>query len=245
MNKEQKSRLFTSLFFPILFVAIIWLVKVAEIVFETNFAHYGIFPRKTEGLIGILFYPLIHSGFNHLINNTTSLLILGIGIFHFYRPVAYNIYFLTYIMSGIWIWVSARESYHIGASGLIYGFASFIFLSGIIRRNTKLLALSLLVTFLYGGMVWGIFPIRAGMSWEGHLWGSVAGVILAFYYRNIGPVRKKYSWELEEESNANIPMDTSDTNEEMEEKKEKEEKNKDHGIAFRYIYKPKNREGNN
>jgi len=106
-------------------------------------------------------------------------------------------------MSGIWIWVSARESFHIGSSGLIYGFASFIFLSGIIRRNINLLAMSMLVIFLYGGMVWGIFPIRPNMSYEGHLWGSIAGLILAIYFRKEGPQKEVYSWDEEDEEDDN------------------------------------------
>lgn len=197
-NKNRKH-LYSSLFFPLLFLLVIWMVKIWEVVMGVSFAHYGVFPRKIEGLIGVLFYPLIHGDFSHLINNSTAVLLLGVGIFYFYRPVAYRIYFWTYLMSGIWIWVSARENYHIGSSGLIYGFASFIFFSGVIRKNTNLLALSMLVTFLYGGMVWGIFPIRPAMSYEGHLWGAIAGVILAIYYRKEGPQKRVYSWELEEE----------------------------------------------
>ena len=177
----------------------IWLVKITEIVFETNFIRYGIYPRNSEGLIGILFYPLIHGDFNHLINNSIPLLILGAGLFYFYKPIAYKIYFWIYIISGIWIWAAARESYHIGASGLVYGFASFIFFSGLIRKYPKLMVLSLLVVFLYGGMVWGIFPIDLSISWEGHLMGSIAGLLLAIYYRNTGPKREQYSWEMEEE----------------------------------------------
>jgi len=209
---ERKSniKLFSSLFFPIVFVVAIWLVKLVEVTFDVDFSHYGIFPRKLEGLIGVLFYPLIHSDFNHLLSNSTALFLLSVGIFYFYRQVAYKIYFWTYIMSGIWIWLSARESFHIGASGLIYGFATFIFISGVIRQNTRLLALSMLVIFLYGGMVWGIFPIRPGMSFEGHLWGSVAGIILAIYYRGVGPQKKKYSWDLEEELAAEFDEDTNE-----------------------------------
>ena len=195
----DKQNLYSSLFFPFFFLLVIWLVKIWEIVMDVSFAQYGVYPRKLEGLIGILFYPLIHGDFNHLLSNSAAILLLGVGIFYFYRPVAYRIYFWTYVMSGIWIWVSARESFHIGSSGLIYGFAAFIFFSGVIRKNTNLLALSMLVTFLYGGMVWGIFPIRPAMSYEGHLWGAIAGVILAVYFRKEGPQRKVYSWELEEE----------------------------------------------
>jgi len=199
LKRIDKQNLYSSLFFPFLFLLVIWVVKIWEMVMDVSFVQYGVFPRKLEGLVGVLFYPLIHGDFNHLLSNSTAVLLLGIGIFYFYRPVAYRIYFWTYLMSGIWIWVSARENFHIGSSGLIYGFAAFIFISGIIRKNTNLLALSMLVTFLYGGMVWGIFPIRPAMSYEGHLWGAIAGIILAVYFRKEGPQRKVYSWELEEE----------------------------------------------
>ena len=194
----DKQNLYSSLFFPMLFLLVIWVVKIWEEVMGVSFAGYGVYPRTFEGLVGIAFYPLIHGDWFHLINNSTAILLLSTGIFYFYRPVAYRIYFWTYIMSGIWIWVSARASLHIGCSGLIYGFAAFIFFSGVIRKNTNLLALSMLVTFLYGGMVWGIFPIDPNMSYEGHLWGSVAGLILAIYFRKEGPKDKVYSWDLEE-----------------------------------------------
>ena len=103
-KNEQKLRLFPILFFPTLFILVIWMVKITETVLEINFIKYGIYPRKAEGLIGILFYPLIHGDYNHLINNSIPLLILGVGIFYFYKSIAYKIYFWTYIMTGIWIW---------------------------------------------------------------------------------------------------------------------------------------------
>jgi len=198
-REKPKFKLFFYFFFPFVFVLMLWLIKVVEVSIDADLGRFGIYPRTWKGLQGILFYPLIHGSLNHLINNSTALLVLGMGIFHFYRPLAYKIFLWTYIISGICVWLSARPAYHIGASGLIYGFASFIFISGIIRKNTNLLALSMLVIFLYGGMVWGIFPIKPGMSWEGHLWGSIAGVVLAFYFRDQGPTNKRYSWEIEEE----------------------------------------------
>ena len=209
-NKKQ-NKLFAQLFFPAIFILSLWIIKIFEITTDTSFSTYGIYPRKLDGLVGIFFYPLIHGDINHLINNSTALIVLMVGVFHFYRPVSYKIFFWTYLLSGIWVWLSARPSYHIGASGLIYGFASFIFLSGIIRQNTNLLALSMLVIFLYGSMVWGIFPIRPGMSWEGHLWGSVAGIILAIYYRKQGPQKKKYSWEIEEMEEMEEPAQSNDS----------------------------------
>ena len=235
LQNEQKQRLFPILFFPILFILVIWLVKIAEIALETNFIQYGIYSRRAEGLIGILFYPLIHGDFNHLINNTIPLLILGVGIFYFYKPIAYKIYFWTYIMTGIWIWAAARESYHIGASGLVYGFASFIFFSGLIRQYPRLMVLSLLVAFLYGGMVWGIFPIDYHISWEGHLMGSIAGLLLAIYYKNMGPKRKQYSWEMEEEEE-NSPTPALPDGEGEPTHKDSPQ----YEWKIKYIYKPKN-----
>jgi membrane associated rhomboid family serine protease len=106
---------------------------------------------------------------------------------------------LIYLISGIWLWFGGRPAYHIGASGIIYGFASFLFISGIIRKYIPLMAISLLVAFLYGGLIWGVLPIDMKISWEGHLYGGIAGIVVAFYYKNKGPQRKKYDWEIEEE----------------------------------------------
>ncbi|MFP4025168.1 MAG: rhomboid family intramembrane serine protease [Thiohalospira sp.] len=198
MSKEKK-RLLYSFAFPGLFLLLIWLVKIVEVTLNLNFTFLGIFPLRVKGLIGILTAPLVHSDFQHLAANSLPLLILGTGIFYFYHKIAYKVFFLTYLISNIWIWFGARYAYHIGASGLIYGFASFLFFSGVIRKNVKLMAISLLVVFLYGSMVWGLLPIQPHVSWESHLMGAIAGLVLAFYYRDRGPKRKIYSWELEED----------------------------------------------
>nr|MQY79897.1 rhomboid family intramembrane serine protease [Bacteroidota bacterium] len=163
---------------------------------------WGIYPLKLKGLKGIILSPLVHANFRHLLDNSLPLLILGVAIFYFYSKVAYRVFFLTYIMVGIWVWFGGREAYHIGASGLIYGFASFLFFSGILLGEVRLLAISLLVVFLYGSMVWGIFPIKKGISWESHMLGAIAGLILSFYYRNQGPQRIEYDWEEEEDDNS-------------------------------------------
>ncbi|GAB5538672.1 MAG: hypothetical protein Salg2KO_07750 [Salibacteraceae bacterium] len=102
-------------------------------------------------------------------------------------------------MSGLWIWIAAREGNHIGFSGVIYALATFIFFAGLLRKYFRLMALSGVVVFLYGSMIWGVFPIDPQISWEGHLFGAVAGLILAFYFKEQGPQRPKYSWEIEEE----------------------------------------------
>jgi membrane associated rhomboid family serine protease len=206
MNPQmEQNKLLTSVFYPLLFTGLLWIIHITGLVFDWNLVILGVYPLKISGLKGILFSPLIHSGFQHLISNTFPLLILGTALFFFYKELGIKITLLAWLMSGIWVWVFARESYHIGASGIIYAWAGFLFVSGVIRGHPRLMALSLLVAFLYGSIIWGIFPIRAQMSWEGHLMGLIAGIVLAVYFRGIGPQRKVYTWEIEDEEE--IPDD--------------------------------------
>jgi len=195
----EKRRFFISMVFPVLFLLLLWMIKLVETTLDLNFAYWGIYPLSVKGLKGILLSPLVHADYKHLINNSIPLFILGVSIFYFYSRVAFRVFFLTYIMVGIWVWFGGRPAYHIGASGLVYGFASFLFFSGIIRNHISLMAISLLVVFLYGGMIWGIFPIYERVSWESHMLGSIAGLFLAFYYRHEGPQKTDYFWEEEEE----------------------------------------------
>lgn len=197
---DEKKQLLKSLPVPALFVIIIWLVKVLELIFDLELYAWGLFPQKLSGLKGIFLAPFIHGDFSHLISNTFPLLILGSALFYFYRAVAFRILILSVFITGFWVWVAGRPSFHIGASGIIYSLAAFLFTSGVIRRHPRLMALSLLVVFLYGGMVWGVLPVADRISWESHLMGLVCGVLLAFYFKAHGPQRKKYSWELEEEA---------------------------------------------
>ena len=196
---KEKTKFKESIFFPMLLVLLIWGIKLTENAFDVNLGTFGIYPLHFRGLPGIFFAPLIHGDYSHLFTNTGPLLILGTAVFYFYRPVAFRLITLAWIITGIWVWFGGREAYHIGASGLIYALASFLFFSGFIRRSIELMAISFVVVFLYGGMVWGIFPLREGISWESHLMGGIAGLILAIYYKDQGPQRKKYDWEYEEE----------------------------------------------
>jgi membrane associated rhomboid family serine protease len=184
---SEKKQFLQSLIFPVFFLIIIWLVKITEIVFDINFVYLGIYPLKLSGLTGILTAPLIHADLRHLFDNSIPLFLLSLAIFYFYKPVAYKVFFLTWIITGILVWIGGRSSYHIGASGLIYGFSSFLFFSGIIRNSINLLAISLLIVFMYGGLVWGIFPFDYKISWESHLFGALTGLFLALAYRHYGP----------------------------------------------------------
>ena len=206
--EQEKLRFKRSLLFPVFFVTVLWVIKLLEYAFSLDLYYLGIYPLKLEGLIGIITSPLIHGDFQHLFNNTFPVLFLSVALFYFYRPIHFKIFILIYIFTGIWVWFGGRPSFHIGASGIIYGLASFLFFSGIIRNDVRLMAISLVVTFLYGSLIWGIFPLKEGISWESHLWGGVAGFILSIFYRKHGPQRKKYDWEYEEEEEEGWEIET-------------------------------------
>ncbi len=199
----MKRKNLKSLKFSVIILIIIWSVKLFEIVFYYDFTEYGVLPRNFNGLIGILFSPLIHSDVNHLLSNSLPVIILCLLIFNFYSQIAKKIFIYLYFISGLWLWCIGRESFHIGASGLIYAMASFLFFSGILRKNSQLSAVALLVIFIYGGLFWGLFPIHKNVSWEGHLTGFIAGVLVSFICRKDGPKRKKYNWEIEEDLEVN------------------------------------------
>lgn len=195
----KRHNFLLNLFFPLVFVMLLWGIKGLEEWMSWDFKSYTLYPRTATGLLGIVTGPLIHGNLAHLFSNSIPLLFLGTIMFYFYRPIAFQIFFWVYLMTGLWVWAAARESYHLGASGIVYGFLTFLFFSGLFRRDVKLFALSLLVTFLYGGMVWGVLPINEDVSWESHFLGSVAGITCAFFFRNEGPQRSRYEWEDEED----------------------------------------------
>jgi len=177
-----------SLFITGSFVVVLWLIKLFEVEFDLDFSEWGVLPHDIKGLRGIIFSPLIHASFNHLIANTLPLLILSFSLFFFYRKSSYTIFGLIYLFSGIFVWLVGREALHIGASGLIYGLAAFLFTSGVISYNIRLLTIALIVALVYGGMFWGIFPFKPEISWESHLWGGISGIGLAFFFRKPIPV---------------------------------------------------------
>lgn len=195
-----RKKLLLSMMIPGIFVFLMWLVKLVEVLFGFDFSDLGIYPMTAGGLPGILLSPLIHADFNHLFNNSIPLFFLSVALFYFYSEVATKIFILNYLITGSLVWLAGRDAWHIGASGLVYGLASFLFFSGIIRRYFRLIALSLLVVFLYGEMVWGIFPgIYKNVSWESHMLGFFSGIVLAIWFRNEGPQQPVYEWMDEEE----------------------------------------------
>ena len=193
--KLEKKIFRHSLVFPSLFLILFWLVFAFENILELSFVELGIHPLHIDGLKGILLSPFIHSDWSHIFANSAPFFILSLALFFFYRKLAYRIFILVYLLSGLCVWIGGREAWHIGASGIIYGLASFLFFSGIFRNDVRLLTISIIVVFLYGGMFWGMFPIKPGVSWESHLWGAASGFILSVSFRKQGPQRKRYEWE--------------------------------------------------
>ena len=204
--KEGASKMKNSLMISGVFVVMLWAIKIVEVFSESHFSALGIIPRKWYGLFGILTAPFIHGDdflffqngqLAHLASNTLPIFILMASLFYFYQKIAWKSLLGMWVMTGVWVWLGARGgSAHIGASGLIYAFAAFLFFSGLFRRDVRSLTISLIVGFLYGGMVWGVLPTQEYVSWESHLFGAVSGVVMAWFFRNVEVAKKKkYFWE--------------------------------------------------
>lgn len=183
----QRRRMLTAGVFPAIGVLILWLIHIVGDAYDLPLSRLGVLPRQASGIIGIFTSPLIHGDYDHLFNNSLPILVLGWCLLYFYPRVAWRVLAGIWILAGTWVWISARGDTHIGASGVIYGLAAFLFFSGLFRRQRALMAIALLVVFLYGGLIWGLLPIVPRMSWESHLWGGVAGVVLAWFYRRVQP----------------------------------------------------------
>ncbi len=186
-----------SALLPLLFIGFLWLLKLIETLTGLSLMEFGIYPGKVSGLPGIFLAPLIHGSFAHLVANTLPLFILGTSMIHTYPRSAIHAIPAIYLLSGLGVWIFARPSYHIGASGLVYGMMFFIFFIGVLRRDRLPIALSMLVFFLYGGMIWGLLPYDPSISFEYHFFGAMTGIVLAFIMKNRDPriPEKKYEWE--------------------------------------------------
>jgi len=191
----------------IMVIVLLWLIKGLQIALSWDLGVYGVFPRSVDGLVGILFAPLIHGSFEHLFSNTSALFVLTTALFYEYPKSAKWTIIIIYFGSGLGVWLFARESYHYGASGLTHGMMFFLFLIGILRRDKPAMAIAMIVFFLYGSMIWGVLPTKEEISFESHLFGALMGVVCAIMFRNKDPKppEKKYSWEIEEtDSEADI-----------------------------------------
>lgn len=204
-----------TIYVPLILLTLIWGTFILQGFGLGKFNCYGVVPRHWIGLRGIVFSPLFHSGWKHIINNSIPLAVLSFFAVLFYQRIAYYVIIFGWLLTGLLVWIfgnllsGSPIGCHIGASGVVYMLASFVFFSGVIKRSRNLIALSLIVAFLYGSMVWGVVPEeflpkfytedRNPISWESHLAGALVGLLFAFLTRSKGPEEKTYSWQERDE----------------------------------------------
>jgi len=192
--------------YPLLFVMVLWVVFWIESRFGLNLNSFGGYRRERKGLRGIVFGPFIHGSLKHLFNNSIPLFVLSSALFYFYRNLRWKILLFGLLLTGIATWLIRRSSLHIGASGVVYMLASFLFFKGIFSKQFQLTALALAVVFLYGGMLWYVFPVNPEISWEGHLSGFFVGLVFAYFYKSNPIENRKYEWEREDYNPDNDPF---------------------------------------
>ncbi|MEI7676250.1 MAG: rhomboid family intramembrane serine protease [Bacteroidales bacterium] len=205
MNTDTKKVVY-AIYYPILLVGFLWLIKLLEFTMNMDLSDYGNYPLSLEHISGILLQPLIHENISHLWSNSVPLLFLVWSLFYFYGDISFKVFPLIWIGSGLFTWIIGRPSLHIGASGIVYGVAFFLFFSGLFRRTRSLMALSAIIAFSYGGFVWNMLPVaeiwRPELSWEGHLSGAISGVLLAVLFRHHPPQPEVYEPDATSEETA-------------------------------------------
>lgn len=219
--KHDIRRITLAAVIPLFLIFILYLLKFLEVGMDWDFRKLGVYPMEMRGVFGIFAHPLVHGSWGHLAANTVPFFFLSWCLFYFYRHIAPYIFFAIWIGCGAFTFLIGKPGWHIGASGIIYGLAFFLFFSGILRKHVPLIAISLLVTFLYGGLVWNMFPFFAKetTSWEGHLGGAIAGTLCSIGFMGYGPQRPDPFAEEEEEEELE--------EEELKEEEEAEPDNKD------------------
>jgi membrane associated rhomboid family serine protease len=207
-SEEDIRRLRRAFVLGATFVAVLWAIKLVQLAFGLDLTTYGIYPRRSMGVPGILLAPLVHASLAHLLANTAPALVLGTAILYGYPRAARWVLPVLYFGSGLCVWVFGRPGYHIGASGLIFGLMFFIFTIGVLRWDRRAIALSLAVFLLYGGMIWGVLPSDPKVSFEYHFFGALLGILLAIPTRRLDPAppEKRYSWEDEDDLGHDWPF---------------------------------------
>ena len=223
-NKQQFKN---AIFIPAVLGLFMILSFLLERGMDWDFHTAGVYPRRIENVWGVFTIIFIHADWTHLANNVVSFVLLSGFLYYFYNQIATKVLVISYLFSGLILWLIGRESWHIGASGLIYALAFFLFFSGIIRKHIPLIAISFIVAFVYGSMIWHIFPwqVQDPISWEGHLGGGIIGTVLSIWFRNAGPQKPVKIWD-EEDDDTDEPLDYLDETEiENEDEKENKEEN--------------------
>ncbi|WP_343798676.1 rhomboid family intramembrane serine protease [Gaetbulibacter jejuensis] len=207
MSNQQQFKYSTGVIaYPVFFVMLLWLVFWMQVRFFPSIKSLGVYPLTLKGLKGIVLSPFIHSDIEHLYNNSIPLFLLSMALFYFYRKISWKVILYGILLSGLITWCIGRPANHIGASGLIYVLVSFIFFKGVFARHFRLVALSLLIIFLYGSMIWYVFPVEKGISWEGHLAGLITGFVFALIFRKAIAKPEKYVWQQPEYNEEDDPF---------------------------------------
>ena len=193
--KQFLRQFVKSLQYALFIVLVFWIIKWVEYLFDLQFYTLGIYPRTVEGLLGVLTSPFVHGDFGHLIANSVPMLILGTLLFFFYGKRGIGIFVLLWLTSGILTWIIGRESWHIGASSVIYALAFFLVFGGLFSKSIKLILVSVIVAVAYSGLIFGLFPVNGQISWEGHFAGAFTGFFWAYIFRN--NLRSKSDEEIE------------------------------------------------
>lgn len=215
MLSKDKKHILDAVMVTAFFLLAIWTVFLMDTEWGFHLKQYGVHPRRASGLIGIFTHGFLHGGYEHIWHNTMSFAVLNTFLFYFYRPVALKTFGIIFLFTGVLLWIIGGVGNHIGASGIIYGLAAFLFFSGVFRKNQRMLRVALVVAFAYGSFFWYMFPIDVRISWEGHLSGAVVGFACALLFREQGPARKRYNWEIQEEiDEVLLNRDTVDLNQE-------------------------------
>lgn len=237
MVKQHKTKpLWVYLFAPVLFTGVFWLIHLWGL-YVNEIPKIGVKPRALEGIVGVITMPFFHGDWSHLIGNSMSFLLLFTALLMFYRDLGYKVFLWIYFGGGVWLWCFGRPANHIGASGLIYGLFAFLAFSGLLRRHKPLIAISFLVLFLYGSMIWGVFPIEVRVSWEGHLMSLLWGIVLSIYYRSEGPQKIETPVSDDDTRNeARFGEDYWKTEQQLAE--EYHSREEDEGIKIVFHYKP-------
>ena len=176
MNSSKKSIPWVSLFW---FILLLWIVEFVNLVTGNALLRFGISPRRISGLSGVLFAPFLHGSISHLLMNTVPLIVLGSLVLAHGRKTFFKITPIIIVFSGLGVWLLGRPAIHVGASSLIFGYFGFLVFRGFIKRSLVSMGISIFTIGVYGGIFWGIFPGVVGVSWEGHLFGFLAGLFCA------------------------------------------------------------------
>lgn len=240
MKNPDAIRFRYSVAYTLGFIALLWLIKTIEWALSVDFGVFGIHPRTLEGTFGIITGPLIHGDFMHLLSNSFPLILLGVGVLYFYNKIAVHVFLWIYLVTGISVWIFARDAYHIGASGVVYGLVAFLFFSSLFRRDARSIAIAFTVILLYGGMFYGVIPTDPHISWESHLLGSFTGIFCAFYYKKVPITGEVPVFEEEEEEEGSAPETVLDHDAASAITWSSSSENPD--IVFKYTYTDKQEE---